>query len=273
MEEPWILTDAHGHIGTKEERSERQKAGIISLLCAVSPEEAEELISKSKAEHFQKGDIRLQKGYLLPTCGIHPWYADRYRLQDMEKWMELCPVIGEIGMDTVWCSVDLKIQEERFCQQLELACRQSKPVILHTKGQEKQIADIIREYPNRYLVHWYSCDSYLADYLEQDCYFSIGPDVWWNCTVRQVAKKVPMERLLIETDGLSAIKWAYEEGMKACKGNTVKWPKSYGKGGGVVTALKGTLEIVAEIQNITPQEAGRQIQNNFIHFIGDAVYG
>ena len=48
MEEPWILTDAHGHMGTKEERGERQKAGIISLLCAVSPEEAKELIIRSQ---------------------------------------------------------------------------------------------------------------------------------------------------------------------------------------------------------------------------------
>ncbi len=269
MEEPWILTDAHGHIGTKEERSERQKAGIISLLCAVSPEEAKELIIQSKDQHFQKGKGLLQNRYLIPTCGIHPWYADQYQLQDMEEWMELCPVIGEIGMDNVWCNVDLKIQEERFRQQLKLACRQNKPVILHTKGQEKQIARIIRKYPNRYLVHWYSCDSHLEDYLAQNCYFSIGPDVWWNRAVRQVAEKVPAKRLLIETDGLSAVTWAYEEGMKICSKNPMKQSKAFEKGEGVVSALNSILEIVAVIQHITLQEAGRQIRENLFHFIGN----
>lgn len=121
-------------------------------------------------------------------------------------------------------------QEERFRQQLDLACTQSKPVILHTKGQEKQIADIIREYPNRYLVHWYSCGSYLENYIEQDCYFSIGPDVWWNCAVRKTAERVPIQRLLTETDGLSAVKWAYNEGLKFCKGNDRKRLTGYKKG-------------------------------------------
>lgn len=255
-------------MGTKEERGERQKAGIISLLCAVSPEEAKELIIRSQGEHFQIQESRQRPGYLIPTCGIHPWYADRYQLRDMEQWMGLCPVIGEIGMDNVWCDVDLKIQEERFRQQLKLARGQNKPAILHTKGQEKQIAEIIRTYPNRYLVHWYSCGFHLEDYLAQNCYFSIGPDVWWNPAVRQVAEKVPANRLLIETDGLSAVAWAYEEGVKIRGGNPLKTSKAREKGESVVSALKRTLEIVAEIWRVTPWEAGRQIRENLFHFIG-----
>lgn len=267
MAESWILTDAHGHMGTKEERIERKKAGIISLLCAISPTEAEELINNSKEEHFQIGDTWQQAGYLLPTCGIHPWYADRYELKDMEKWMKLCPVIGEIGMDSVWCNVDLKIQETKFRQQLELAVNQNKPVILHMKGQEKKISEVIGEYPNRYLIHWYSCSSHLESYIEQDCYFSVGPDVWWNPAVKQTAQKVPINRLLIETDGLSAVKWAYEEGMKDCGKHTMREPGVHEKKISVESALKTTLETVARIRNIPIREAGYQIRDNLIHFI------
>ena len=48
-------------------------------------------------------------------------------------------IIGEIGMDSVWCDVDLEIQKEVFEKQLQLAKEWDKPVILHTKGQEKTI--------------------------------------------------------------------------------------------------------------------------------------
>lgn len=41
-------------------------------------------------------------------------------------------------MDSVWCDVDLKIQKEVFEKQLQFAQALNKPVILHTKGQEKR---------------------------------------------------------------------------------------------------------------------------------------
>ena len=129
----------------------------------------------------------------------------------MESFLHKVPVIGEIGMDNVWCDVPLDIQQKVFEEQLALACELKKPVILHTKGQEKEIAAIIRNYPNRYLIHWYSCDHSLEEYIDQNCYFSIGPDVWWNPATRNVARKVPSNRILTETDGLNAVQWAYDE--------------------------------------------------------------
>ena len=271
MTVPWLLSDAHGHMGTKAERNERREAGIPSISCAITPKEAKELIRESREENLGGEDGRQQERYLFPAAGIHPWYADRYELQDMETWMERCPLIGEIGMDSVWCSVDLKTQEIRFRQQLELALRQNKPVILHTKGQEKEIGDVIRQYPNRYLVHWYSCDSYLEKYLEMDCCFSIGPDVWWNPSVQNTARQVPADRLLIETDGLDAVKWAYEEGIKAFKKNIIKKPETWEGTEHVTFALAHTLEAVAEIRHMPPERLGEEIRDNLLRFCGKSI--
>lgn len=98
----------------------------------------------------------------------------------MEPWLLKASVIGEIGLDSVWCSVPLSVQEKAFCAQLELASAMKKPVVLHTKGQEKHIARLIRAYPNTYLVHWYSGEEGLSDFLDLDCYFTIGPDVFYQ---------------------------------------------------------------------------------------------
>ena len=92
-----------------------------------------------------------------------------------------------------------------------------KPVVLHTKGQEKHIARLIRAYPNTYLVHWYSGGEGLSDFLDLDCYFTIGPDVFYQPAVQKAAVLAPENRLLVETDGCSAVKWAYEQ-ASFCKG-------------------------------------------------------
>ena len=170
-----ILCDAHAHLGKDAEWEERVRREILSLVCAARPEEARRLFSRLEglpeaAEGARcPGSSRREpgaKGAVLPTAGLHPWYADQYMVRDMEPYIRRCPVVGEIGMDSVWCQVPLMIQEQAFREQLEMACTLKKPVILHTKGQEKAIAAILKEYPNRYLVHWYSCDAWLQEYID-----------------------------------------------------------------------------------------------------------
>ena len=74
MTVPWLLSDAHGHMGTKAERNERREAGIPSILCAITPKEAKELIRESREENLGGEDGRQQERYLFPAAGIHPWY-------------------------------------------------------------------------------------------------------------------------------------------------------------------------------------------------------
>ncbi len=123
MPSHYPLIDAHTHLGSDSERSERQKKQILSLVCASTPPEAESLLKTAKP-------------YLLPTAGLHPWQAASYFVNDMLPYLTACPVIGEIGMDSVWCDVPLDRQEEVFRAQLAIACQMKKPVILHTKGEE-----------------------------------------------------------------------------------------------------------------------------------------
>lgn len=202
-------------------------------------------------------------GILIPTYGLHPWHADLEALKRMEPFLEHSMLIGEIGMDSVWCEVPLNLQREVFEYQLALAGGKGRPVILHTKGQEKTIADIIRKYPNRYLVHWYSSEFWQEEYLDLDCYFSIGPDVWWNSAVRKLAQRVPADRLLIETDGMGAVRWAYEEAdAKGSRSGLVQLPQT------LETALRNTLETVAGIRETECLALAKQIRENFLRFCG-----
>lgn len=192
-----MLYDMHAHIGSERERAVRKEAGIVTLLCATCPPEAEQLRALVEGEEL-----------LLPTYGLHPWRTDAYRAEDMLPYFGQGVCVGEIGLCSAWCSVPLDVQQRAFELQLDAAASTGKPVILHTKGEEARIARIIRPYRLPFIVHWYSCPEHLDAYLEQDCYFTVGPDVERNAAVQALALRAPLSRLLIETDGFQAVLWA-----------------------------------------------------------------
>lgn len=241
----FTLCDAHTHMEDPFTMKERMEAGIFSLVCTLNPREAAMALRLAEKPEYAR--------LLLPTFGIHPWHAGGCNLQDVKPWLLACPVIGEIGMDSVWCSVPLEAQEKIFREQLAFACEEKKPVILHTKGQEQRIAAILKEYPNTYLVHWYSCGEYLSAYLELDCYFSIGPDVGQNQAVQKTAAAVPLNRILVETDGMGAVRWAFE-GRNDCPENPAQ-------------ALRNTLQTVAAIRRIEVKKLTEQVRNNLSAFL------
>lgn len=244
------LYDAHAHIGSMEELKLRKKQNILSLVCASCPEEAKQL-EELAGNPFLSSVLR-------PTFGLHPWKAEQISFQDMEPWLLKASIIGEIGMDSVWCSVPLPIQEKAFCAQLELASAMKKPVILHTKGQEKQIARLISRYPNSYLVHWYSGEDGLSDFLDLDCYFTIGPDVFCSPAVQKAAALAPEHRLLVETDGCSAVKWAYEQ-ASSHKGPLPPWND-------IEAVLKYSIDAAASLRRVPPEFLTVKIEENFRRF-------
>lgn len=242
-----FICDAHTHFVSEEDLTLRIEQNITSLFCNSTPQEMNYFLNKNLPS------------FLIPTCGVHPWRADKLTVKEMESFLQEVPIIGEIGMDCVWCDVPLPIQEKIFEEQLELASALQKPVILHTKGQEREISALIRKYPNRYLVHWYSCDDHLDSYIEQDCYFSIGPDVWWNPSTRHVAKEVPCNRILTETDGLNAVQWAFDEAPADKKNLLDKIPDT------AKASLDLVTKTIARFRNITPEECSILTYDNLMN--------
>lgn len=252
----FFLCDAHAHMGGEQELLQRSRMQISSMICACTPEEAILLQKYVKQEEFSS--------VIIPTFGLHPWYAEQYKVSDMEPYFHDCEVIGEIGLDNVWCDVDLAIQEDVFRKQLSIAMAMDKPVILHTKGQERKISEIIKEYKNTYLVHWYSSMMHLEAFRASDCYFSIGPDVWWNQAVQRVAALIPIERLLAETDGMNAVTWAYDRSniqKELLLSAAPPLPTS------VLDSLLATIEVMAKIKGVTQESMGKQIYKNYNNFL------
>lgn len=190
--------DSHAHAGSAQELALRQRLGMHTLLSCGSVSQAvqgEALLARYAVLHM--------------TAGIHPWYAETQSLKDMLPYMRRAALVGEIGLDSVWCSVPLSVQRKAFYAQLDWAAANGSGVVLHTKGCEMEIARAIEGFPNPVIVHWYSGGpDALEHFLSQNCYFTIGPDVARNPSVQAVARLVPDDRILLETDGMDAVSWA-----------------------------------------------------------------
>jgi len=192
------LVDAHCHLDEND-----------LLLEILKNQQIPSIINCQTVDEYRKNRQKTKHlPFLHLSAGIHPWDAAVVSWDEMLPILAEAMIIGEIGMDSLWTDVALPIQEDVFRKQLDYASHAQKPVILHTKNQEQHIAEIIRDYPNRYLVHWYSADDFLTEFIDLDCYFTIGPSLHTDSAVRQVAETVPVNRLLMESDGLSAISWA-----------------------------------------------------------------
>lgn len=235
-----MYSDAHLHLNERM-RNILQKQPISAV------------ISCSTADQCKEAALFIQsRPSMNMSCGIHPWNADRMSWEELLPWIETSTIIGEIGMDNVWCSVNLQIQKQVFEKQLAYASNMHKPVVLHTKGMEKEILALIQSYPNTYHVHWYSCSSYIEEYRALDCYFSIGPFPSIDPNVRKVVERIPLNRLMIETDGISAIEWALDHEIDDDE---------------YLSCLHRIASEIAEIKGKKPEEIIAIAQQNLLQFI------
>lgn len=234
------LSDAHIHLSPFAEDFLAHHA-VPSVISCATPEEC------AHAEALAS-----QHAHIFCSYGIHPWHAAETSWEAMLPWLEKATLIGEIGMDNVWCDTDLALQREVFERQVAFAAAHHKPVVLHTKGMEREIYEIIRRYPNTYHVHWYAADHHLDDYLALDCYMSVGPFPTLDENVAAVATRTPRERLLIETDGIDAVRWATGRDV-----SEDDYP---------ATLVQIASEI-AEIRHLTTEDVLRQTRDNLWRFI------
>ena len=238
-----MLIDAHCHLASNQELAQLQiKQQIKAIINCQTPEEWQ--INSKLTMHMQP-----------LSFGIHPWDVNKLKFEEIVPYLKLADAVGEIGLDSVWTKNDMALQTKTFRKQLAWAAKKKKPVILHTKGCEKEILAIIRQYPNNYFVHWYDCRKYQKDYIDLGCYFSICLDIIDNPAVIKLAQSVPLDHLLIETDGLNSVEWLLNK------------PVSVTDYSGI---LKQTLTALAHLRHIDSNKLATILGKNLIHFLGQA---
>jgi TatD DNase family protein len=149
--------------------------------------------------------------FVYASIGVHPhevkhvedrWYDEFRRLAVNKKVV----AYGEIGLDYHYNHSSPKEQRGRFREQIQLARELKLPLIIHTREAQQDTIAILKEEGASEVggvFHCFSGDARLAkDALDLGFYLSFsGILTFHNATgLREIAKTVPRDRLLIETD-------------------------------------------------------------------------
>lgn len=202
------LFDTHCHIDEERFDEDREdvlarmaQAGVIGCVCVGSDmETSRRTIAFAHA-----------KPNVYAAVGIHPHEAKTMKPGDLDQlraWFADPKVkaLGEIGLDYYYDHSPRDVQREVCAAQLNLGYEADMPVILHVRDAHGDMQDLLRARAGklpRGILHCYSGSWECAkEYLRMGFYISLaGPVTFKKAPIQgEVAQKVPLERLLIETD-------------------------------------------------------------------------
>ena len=203
-----MITDSHAHLYWKSFDAdrpavlERARAAGVSRMIVVGTD-----LDTSRAAFA----LCEQELGLHPTAGVHPHDADgtgtservRAAIEELARRPE-CVGVGETGLDWFKEYSPRAAQIEGFLWQLDLARTLGKPVVVHCRDAHEDTARLIGEFPGvRGVMHCYTMGpAELDPYLDAGFFISFSGVVTYpkNEANRAAAARVPLERLLVETD-------------------------------------------------------------------------
>ncbi|GGC64842.1 TatD family hydrolase [Marinobacter halophilus] len=150
--------------------------------------------------------------WVYGTQGIHPHEAERYsdaveaEIREHAR-DEKIVAIGEIGLDYYYDNADRGVQRDVFRRQLQIACDNQRPVVIHSRDADDDTITILKEFENslerRGVIHSFTSGPGLAQYaLDQGWCLGFNGITSFNKAenVRDIVRMTPIEQILLETD-------------------------------------------------------------------------
>lgn len=146
------------------------------------------------------------------ALGIHPSECGPMTEEDLasiEQQVVEDPkivAVGEIGLDYYWPEPDHEVQHRWFREQIRMAIRTRKPIIVHSREAALDTITIMREEHAEDcagVIHCYSYSKEMAmEFIEMGYFIGLGGVVTFKNArkAREVVETIPMDRLVLETD-------------------------------------------------------------------------
>ena len=264
--------DAHLHL------QDERLADVISGLAQIYQTEqvAAVVVNGTRPEDWPEVlQLAVDHPFVIPSFGLHPWCINdtpgNWReslLQHLDEASKLDkPIgIGECGLDKWIRDYELEAQKSTFAWQLELAAERNLPLSIHCLKAWGTLFAMLKESPGPergFLLHSYGGPVDMVDaFVELGAYFSFSgyfarPD---KSAKLEAFKKVPLGRLLIETDApdmvppVEAI--VYPLSAQSEK-DTINHPGN----------IRSVYRLAAQALNCDERELMQQVTGNFRHFI------
>ena len=244
----WI--DSHAHIDKLSHSvidilKSAKKAGVFRILTIGTELSDWEKVISLCEKHSPE---------IYGALGMHPHTAKDFN-EEHEEFLKSrlklkrIVAVGEMGLDYYYENSDRKTQKEVFEKQLTLAENFKMPVEIHTREAEEDTAFFLKQFKGRVrgLLHCFS-SSYDLARQALDCGFNIsfsGILTFKKAEdLRQICKKIPLDRLHIETDSpfLSPEPYRGKENQPAY--------------------LPQTAKLMADLHNVTESALSEQLKKN-----------
>ena len=193
------LFDTHAHFeGTREETAaalERALAAGVARVMAVGG-----------SEELNRGVARAAEA---APAGMKVYRAFGYD-RDQAGCGDLEPIdysgvaaVGEIGLDYHYSPETRRAQIELFSRQVEKARALGLPIVVHTREADDDTLGVLREIPARGIIHSFTGSvPFARKLLDLGYHISFSGIVTFKSAenVRESARYVPLDRMLVETD-------------------------------------------------------------------------
>ncbi len=211
-------------------------------------------------------ELAEQHDFIYATIGIHPHEAKLAGDADFEEMAQLAkrPKViawGEIGLDYFYDHSPRDVQQQVFVKQLQLAQQARLPVVIHCRpsdGSENAWEDCLKLLRERWasgdlggILHCFTGTwTHARRALEMGFMISFAGNITFPkaLQIREAAKQVPLDRMLIETD------------------SPFLAPVPYRGKRNEPSFVKEVARQVGELRGLSPEEIGLQTANNFYRF-------
>lgn len=200
-----LIFDSHAHYDDDKFNDDRDE-----ILTSMLADKVNTIINCGIDITNSKECINLSKKYERIYCalGVHPHEADSVPpnyISELEKMFEFkkAVAVGEIGLDYHYNFSERKNQIKIFEEQILLAKKLDKPIIVHDREAHKDTLDLLKKYAPKGVVHCFSGSLEMAnEVIKIGMYIGIGGAVTFKNAKKivDVVNSIPMERILLETD-------------------------------------------------------------------------
>jgi len=200
-----MLTDTHCHLFYDDLKDNlpdildrAKQLGVDRFICvATNLEDALECLKLAETH-----------ANIWASAGVHPHDAKDAPGNLVNRIRELMVhekmvAVGEMGLDYFRNISDQETQQKVFRKQMSIAQDLDMPVIFHNRNADEDVLTILSEFPNlRGVAHCFSSTLETAEkFIDLGYYISFSGNLTFkNSHLPDVAKELPLDRLLVETD-------------------------------------------------------------------------
>lgn len=204
-----LIVDTHAHL-SDEQLADRVEHWIAEAAAV----DVTAMLSVGTTVNSSRACLKLAERFsnVRAAVGIHPNYCCQASAEDWAAIIELSKhlrvaALGETGLDRYWDDCPWDVQVDFFRRHLQLSRETELPVVIHTRECAEETVNILRGEATygalRGVMHSFTGPQAVADAcLELGLYISFAGMVTYKNAddLRAIAKSVPADRILVETD-------------------------------------------------------------------------